>query len=72
MMVTTTRIIAWDDGLVLRLTQPMAKLVGVGEGTFVRVIAEPGRIVIQTEVKPTLEQMLAAFDPKLHGGEVVA
>jgi len=36
------------------------------------VIAEPGRVVIQTEVKPTLEQMLAAFDPKLHGGEVVA
>lgn len=72
MMVTTTRIIAWDDGLALRLTRPMAKLVGVGEGTLVRVIAESGRVVIQTEVKPTLEQMLSAFDPKLHGGEIFA
>jgi len=71
MMVTTTRIIAWDDGLALRLTPSMAKLAGVGEGTLVRVIAEPGCLVIQTKVESRLEQMLAAFDPKRHGGEVI-
>jgi len=39
---------------------------------LVRVIVKPGRIVIEAEAEPTLEQMLAAFDPKKHGGEVMA
>ena len=34
-----------------------------------RVIVEPGRIVIEAETEPTLEQMLAAFNPKKHSGE---
>jgi antitoxin MazE len=38
----------------------------------VRVTVKPGRIIIETAVEPTLEQMLAAFDPKKHGGEVMA
>ena len=32
----------------------------------------PSRVVIETEAEPTLEQMLAAFDPKKHGGEAMA
>ena len=58
--------------MALRLTKPMAKTAGVTDGTRVRVIVKPGRIVIAAETEPTLEQMLAAFDPKKHGGESMA
>lgn len=36
-----------------------------------RVTVQPGRIVIETETEPTLEQMLTAFDPMQHGGEAM-
>lgn len=72
MSTSTAQISAWGNGLALRLTKPMAKTAGVAEGSPVRVTVKPGRIVIETEVEPTLDQMLAAFDPKKHGGEVMA
>lgn len=72
MTTSTARIGAWGDGLALRLTTPMAKAVGVAEGSLVRVTIKRGRIVIETELDPSLKQMLAAFDPRKHGGEVMA
>jgi len=66
------QISAWGNGLAFRLTKPMAKTAGVAEGSRVRVTVKPGRIVIETEVQPTLDQMLTAFDPKKHGGEAMA
>ena len=72
MSTSAAQISAWGNGLALRLTKPMAKTVGVAAGSPVRVTVKPGRIVIETEVEATLEQMLAAFDPKKHGGEAVA
>ncbi len=72
MVAASSQISAWGNGLALRLTKPLAKAAGVVEGTRVRVSAKPGRIVIETDVDPTLEQMLAAFDPKRHAGEVMA
>jgi antitoxin MazE len=72
MATASTQITAWGNGLALRLTKPMAKLAGVADGTPVRVTAKPGRIIIETTVEPSLDQMLAAFDPKRHGGEVMA
>jgi antitoxin MazE len=72
MSTSAARISAWGNGLALRLTKPMAKTAGVAEGSSVRVTVEPGRIVIESEVEPTLEQLLAAFDPKKHGGEAMA
>ncbi|MDM0111412.1 hypothetical protein QTI66_04580 [Variovorax sp. J22R133] len=72
MTTSVSHISVWGNGLALRLTKPMAKAAGVAEGTAVRVIAKPGRIVIETETEPTLEDMLAAFDPKRHGGEAMA
>lgn len=71
MSTTDSQISVWGNGLALRLTKPMAKAAGVVEGTRIRVTVKPGRIVIDTEVEPTLEQMLAAFDPEKHGGEVM-
>lgn len=72
MSTSVGHISAWGNGLAFRLTKPMAKVAGVQEGSPVRVIVEPGRIVIETQVEPTLEQMLAAFDPDKHGGESMA
>lgn len=72
MGTTASQICAWGNGLALRLTKPMAKTAGVTEGSTVRVTVKPGRIVIETEVEPTLDQMLAAFDPSKHGGEAMA
>ncbi len=72
MSTSVTHVCAWGNGLALRLTKPMAKAAGVADGTAVRVSVKPGRIVIESETEPTLEQMLAAFDPKRHGGELMA
>lgn len=72
MSTSTGQISAWGKGLAFRITKPMAKIAGVTGGTPVRVTVKPGRIIIESEAKPTLGQMLAAFDPKKHGGEVMA
>lgn len=72
MSATVGQISAWGNGLAVRLTKPMAKTAGVTDGTPVRVTVKPGRIVIESETEPSLEQMLAAFDPVRHGGEVMA
>jgi antitoxin MazE len=67
-----SQISVWGNGLALRLTKPMAKTAGVVEGTPVRVTVQPGRIVIEAETEPTFDEMLAAFDPIKHGGELMA
>lgn len=72
MSTTAGQISTWGNGLAFRLTKPMAKAAGVTDGTPVRVTVKPGRIIIESETEPTLEQMLAVFDPKKHGGEVMA
>jgi antitoxin MazE len=72
MSTTVSQISTWGNGLALRLTKPMAKAAGVSEGTAVRVTVKPGRIVIEAEKEPSLDEMLAAFNPSRHGGEVMA
>ncbi len=69
---TIAKFSTWGNGLALRFTKPMAAAAGVVDGTPVRVSVEPGRIVIETQAEPTLDDMLAAFDPKRHGGEVMS
>ena len=74
MSTSVSQISACGHGLALRRTKPMAKGAGVtvGIGTPVRVVVKPGRIVIEAETEPSLEQMLATFDPKKLGGELTA
>lgn len=72
MITSATHISVWGNGLALRLTKPMAMAAGVAEGSQVRVTVKPGRILIETVAEPTLEEMLTAFDPKKHGGELMA
>ena len=63
----------WGNGLAVRLTKAVARVAGVTEGTRVQITARRGRIVIETQIQePNLEEMLAAFNPKRHGGEVMA
>jgi antitoxin MazE len=72
MSSSISQISAWGNGLAFRITKPMAKAAGVSDGSPVRVSVKPGRIVIESDTEPTLEHMLAAFDPARHGGEVMA
>lgn len=63
----------WGNGLAVRLNQAVTRSAGVVEGTPVRIITQPGRIIIETKPsEPTLEEMLDAFDPARHGGEAMA
>ncbi len=68
-----TSINTWGNGLALRLNKMIAKAAGISDGTHVRVIAQPGKIIVETiDRKPTLAEMLVSFDKKKHGGEVMA
>lgn len=65
-------ICAWGNGLAVPLTKPIAKAARLTKGMLVRLVANPGRIVIEVDTEPTLDAMLAAFNPQRHGGEMMA
>ena len=68
-----SKAVAWGNGLGFRITKPLAEAAGISLDTELSVSAQPGRIVIETRAaKPSLDVMLAAFDPQRHGGEVMA
>lgn len=68
-----SRVLPWGNALGLRITKTLAKTAGVQAHSAVRITAEPGRIVIESEpTRPTLADMLAQFDPARHSGEVMA
>ena len=72
-MPTITGVInTWGNGAALRLTKPITKASGIESGTPVTITAERGRIVIEAVKRPSLEQVLQAFDPERHGGEAMA
>jgi antitoxin MazE len=62
----------WGNGLAVRLTKSVAKAAGFTAGTRVTVFAQHGRIIIEAaRWEPDLDEMLAAFDPKRHMGELM-
>ncbi len=68
-----TVVNVWGNSLAVRLSKPLAKTAGITEATPIRILAEPGRIVIEVQTKrPTLAAMLETFDPTRHGGEAMA
>lgn len=68
-----TTVSQWGNGLAVRISKVVAKAAGVVEGTQVRITAEQGRIVVEAVPSaPTLDAMLAAFDPARHAGEAMA
>lgn len=72
-IVERTKINQWGNGLALRLNSDVAKALGVEQGTPVRLVVEAGRLVVEKmQRRRTLDERLAAYDPKLHGGETMA
>lgn len=64
----------WGNGLGVRITAPIAKAARFERGLPIRVEVVEGGVFLRAAGKPrlTLAQKLKAFDPALHGGEVMA
>lgn len=72
-VIERTKINQWGNGLALRLNSDVAKALGVEQGTPVSLVVDAGRLVVEkVQRRRTLEEMLAAYDPKRHGGEAMA
>ena len=68
----SSRLVPWGSSLGLRITKAAAKVAGVAAYSQVKISVQPGRIVIETaEARPSLEDMLARFDSRRHGGEAM-
>ena len=63
----------WGNDLGVRLPAAVAREAHLHVDQRVRVSVEGGQVVISpvTDVHLTLEQCLAAYDPSIHGGEVM-
>jgi len=64
----------WGNGLGVRITATVAKAAKFARGLPVTVeVVQEGILVrpVASRPKLTLAQKLKAFDPKVHGGEVV-
>jgi antitoxin MazE len=70
---TVLDIKQWGNNLGVRLPQAVARAANLHCDQRVRIAVEGGRIVITpvAGVTPTLDEMIAAFDPVRHGGEVM-
>jgi antitoxin MazE len=64
----------WGNNLGVRLPAAVAREANLRVDQRVRVSVEGDRVVITPVDDPrlTLEQRLAAYDPKRHGGESMA
>lgn len=58
----------------MRITAPVAKAARFSRGLPIKVEVVEGGVMLRTVGKPklTLAQKLKAFDPTVHGGEVMA
>lgn len=65
---------AWGNGLGVRITAPIAKAARFARGLPIKVEVVEGGVFLRAAGKPqlTLAQKLKAFDPAVHGGEVMA
>ncbi len=64
----------WGNGLGVRITAPIARAAHFARGLPIKVEVVEGGIFLRAVGKPqlTLAQKLEAFDPAIHGGEVMA
>ncbi len=71
----TLTVQKWGNSLAVRIPAPVARAARLRAGQPVEVSAEEDCSVLvrrRGEPRLTLAQKLAAFDPALHGGEVMA
>lgn len=65
----------WGNNLAVRIPASVARAARLVRGQPVVVEAVDGTVIVRPQggaPRLTLEQMVKAFDPKLHGGELVA
>ncbi len=64
----------WGNSLGLRLPAAVARAANLHVDQRVKVAVEDGRVVItpQSGRRLSLKERLALYDPKRHGGEVMA
>ena len=70
----TLTVQAWGNSLAVRIPARVARAARLVVGQPVSVELTADAIVIRATggPKPTLEQKLKAFNPKVHGGETLA
>lgn len=63
----------WGNSLAVRIPAAVARSARFKVGQPVEVSAQDSNVLVKSigEPKLTLAQKLAAFDPALHGGEVL-
>lgn len=72
--MATSTVQKWGNSLAVRLPATIARSVHFHIGTPVELTVQKGGIVVIStgEPKLTLDERLKLFDPKKHGGEVMA
>ena len=70
----TLTVQQWGKSLAVRIPAAVARSARFRVGQPVEVSAQDSNILVKAlgEPKLTLAQKLAAFDPALHGGEIMA
>ncbi len=70
----TLTVQKWGNSLAVRIPAPIARSAHIHLGTLVQLSVLDGNLLVKPvgEREPTLDEMLAAFDIKKHGGEVMA
>lgn len=73
-LVVDQTVQEWGNGLGVRITAPVARAAHVARGTPIKVEVVEGGFFVRVGGRPrlSLAQKLQAFDPGLHGGEVMA
>jgi antitoxin MazE len=63
----------WGNGLGVRITSPVAKAAHLSQGMPISVEVVKNGVLLRVVGKPklSLSQKLKAFDPDIHGGEVM-
>jgi antitoxin MazE len=73
-LIAEQKVQEWGNGLAVRITANVAKAARLSRGVPVVVeVVEEGLLVRRVRDKPklSLAQKLKAFDPAVHGGEVM-
>lgn len=70
----TLTVQRWGNSLAVRIPAAVARSAHLTLGQPVEVSARDSTVFVKAigPAKPTLAQKLSAFDPALHGGEVMA
>lgn len=70
----TITVQKWGNSLALRIPATIARSAHFHIGTLVELDVRDGNVIVKPtgQQKLSLDERLASFDPKKHGGEVMA